>query len=212
MIVSKSALWLTLTSILCLSCCTALAGKGNTGPVWKEIGGSITIQCKTTMKDSISMSLRWGLHEQVEILSAAKSTSNVTIKEDLKHRVKAKKNYPTLDIVIRNLTVEDTGAYWCLYKKLDSIDYSLKQEKGDGSVLLVVKGAALSCEDKDSSEKPPSTLVLMSVLTAGIVLLITFVLLFIWIIFKIKAIRGSPKPRRVNTNDVYEDMRGTIRR
>ncbi|XP_071390625.1 T-cell immunoreceptor with Ig and ITIM domains [Centroberyx affinis] len=202
-----SALWLRLITFLSLAC-TALSGPVSSGPVWKDIGGFITIQCTTTLQDQDALSLQRGLGEEEQILYFDKGSEKFTMKKELKPRVETKVQFPKMDIVIKNLTVEDTGAYWCVYK-----DVQMTGTKGTGSVLLVVQDAAQQKKNCDEKESPLSnTLVLVCVLITGLVLVCVFVVFFIWIFLKIKALRTTTKPRQATTNDVYEDMRATLRR
>ncbi|XP_078140963.1 uncharacterized protein LOC144539508 [Centroberyx gerrardi] len=207
-----SALWLRLITFLSLAC-TALSGPVSSGPVWRDIGGFITIQCTTSLQNQKALSLQRGLGEEDQILYFYKDTEKFTIKRELKPRVETKVQFPKMDIVIKNLTVEDTGAYWCVYGRPNDNDGKMTPTKGVGSVLLVVQGAEQQKKNCGEKESPLSnTLVLVCVLITGLVLVCVFIVFFIWIFLKIKALRTTTKPRQATTNDVYEDMRATLRR
>ncbi|XP_040919445.1 uncharacterized protein LOC121199056 [Toxotes jaculatrix] len=206
--VSMSAVWLKLVSILCLSC-TALSGPEGTGVVWKKVGEAITIQCRPSQGNPEYLSLKKGLSEEVVIYMVKDSDAIVT---GFKGRIQQNGAFPNMDFLIRNLTSEDTGPYWCVYKTFDVVSSKLKAEKGNGSVLLVVteeRGA--SADTSTDCETPHKNLVLVSVVISAAVLLGFIIGTFIWL-FKTKTLRISGKPRHTATNDVYEDMRSTLRR
>lgn len=121
-------------------------------------------------------------------------------------------NFPNLDFLLKNLTSDDTGVYWCLYKEFDAKSGTTAVIEGQGSVLLVVtdptgevdKSTAHDCD------QPNKELVLTSVVISSAVLLTIIMALFLLVIRKVKSRLSADKPRPLN--DVYEDMRGTIRR
>uniref|UniRef100_A0A3Q3J466 Immunoglobulin V-set domain-containing protein n=1 Tax=Monopterus albus TaxID=43700 RepID=A0A3Q3J466_MONAL len=62
------------------------------------------------------------------------------ISDKIKDRVQLNGAFPNVDILIKNLTVEDTGPYWCSYVEMGGKSSDLLNVKSKGSVLLVVKG------------------------------------------------------------------------
>lgn len=102
--------------------------------MWKELGESITIQCRATFPQQNLLSLKRGLQRK-EILTA--DLNGNTASTELKERVKVFGVFPSLDLTFTNLTMEDTGPYWCEYTKYDT---AMESKDGDGAVLLVVKG------------------------------------------------------------------------
>ncbi|KAM4598573.1 uncharacterized protein ACJ7VT_022037 isoform 2-T2 [Polymixia lowei] len=192
-----SALWLMLITFLPLSC-TAVSGQGNGKRVWKTAGGNITIQCRSEYQEYLVM--HWGLEEEeVDILFVEGTKPPKSIAPRFKQRLETNGNFPNLDITIRNLTLDDTGAFWCKYKKM--VGSNLATTKGNGSILLVVK----QCVGTDSN-----FVVIVCALICGAILLVILIISIVWIIPKIKASHTvNVKPQR---NDVYEDMRATLRR
>ncbi|TKS91867.1 hypothetical protein D9C73_025933 [Collichthys lucidus] len=212
-----SAAWLKLITILCLFS-TALSDPESGGVVWRDVGGSVTIQCRNTASAQERLSLEKGL-SQDEILNKDRDSKKITIAKAFRDRLQLDGEFPSLNIFIRNLTTDDMGPYWCVYKKYDNASRQIKTEKGKGSVLLVVRDQERMAVIGDASEKTkqcePSdkNLVLLSVVISAAILLGIIIGFLIWIVLKTKAsrsTRSTVKPRNP-TNDVYEDMRGTRR-
>ncbi|XP_027140565.1 uncharacterized protein LOC104929808 [Larimichthys crocea] len=214
-----SAAWLKLITILCLFS-TALSGPESGGVVWTDVGGSVTIQCRDTA-DKESLSLEKGLSQE-EILNKDRDSEKITIAKGFRDRLQLDGEFPNLNIFIRNLTTDDMGPYWCVYKKYDTTASQIKTVKGKGSVLLVVRDQERMAVIGDASEKTKQcdssdkNLVLLSVVISAAILLGIIIGFLIWIVLKTKALRSTRSTRstvkpRNTTNDVYEDMRGTLR-
>lgn len=108
---------------------------------WKDLGGLITIHCKSPFSKDVSLNIKKGLHK-ADVFSTDKTQWMVTT--ELKPRLTFDiGDFPNVDITIKNLSVEDTGPYWCLYSTIYSRE--LVELEGNGSVLLVVKGEAIMC-------------------------------------------------------------------
>lgn len=212
-----SAVWLKIVTFLCLSS-TALSETGG-GVVWKDKGGTITIQCKSPNTDQDNLSVRRGLTDD-EILFKEKNSDKITISKEFEGRLQINGGILKMDILIKNLTSNDTGPYWCRYSKFNEQTRKSIKTEGQGSVLLVVKEAAPVCpcstaptDATKTSECDPARkdLVMVSILISAAVLLGIITGVSIWII-KTKTMPRPGKPTRISNNDVYEDMRGTIRR
>ncbi|XP_070778969.1 T-cell antigen CD7-like [Enoplosus armatus] len=200
-----SAVWLKFITILCLSC-EALSDPGSSGVVWRDFGGTVTIQCRSPEPNQEFLSLKMGLSEENTVLYKDRNSDKTTIATEFTGRLQLNGEFPNVDILIKNLTSNDTGPYWCEYKRFDQKFSKVVIKKGEGSVLLVVKDTAQQCEPSNKN------LILVPVAISAAVLVIIFIIFLILIIHKTKALRTTVKPRRVITNDVYEDMRGTLRR
>lgn len=103
--------------------------------VWRELGESVTIRCRADGLKPDMLSLKRGLRRSD--VFARSNQSRPTISTEMKNRLEHKGVFPSLDLVIFNLTVEDTGPYWCEYVTFDE---NMKHQDGNGTVLLVVKG------------------------------------------------------------------------
>ncbi|KAK2893920.1 uncharacterized protein [Channa argus] len=203
-----SALWLKLTTLLCLLF-TALSAPENSGVIKKHLGEYITIQCKCSETDQTSLQLRKGLNKEVQVLYHDGKTQKDTIAKEFQTRLQVHAEFPKVDILIKNLTSDDTGPYFCLYEKYDTVSPDMKMTEGSGSVLLVVEGD----RQKEISGCNPQKdmLVMVSVVISAAVLIFIIMGVLFWII-KNKTTKSTKKPRSQATNDVYEDMRGTLRR
>ncbi|XP_034047011.1 uncharacterized protein LOC117528487 [Thalassophryne amazonica] len=198
--------WLRLMSIASVSC-LAMNGPGSSSVTWKDVGESITIQCRLLEPDPVFLDLQRGLGME-SIFFLAKPPS------EPQHRLQSTSlqsdvhNFPSVDVLITNLTYKDMGPYWCVYKKMKN--GVLKELKGNGSVILVVRDTVQRCGAPEN-EPVSNTLVMVSFVISATLLLGIIAAIFIFII-KGKVQGTAVKPRRAANNDVYEDMRGTIRR
>ncbi|XP_026181010.1 uncharacterized protein LOC113141041 [Mastacembelus armatus] len=205
-IVSMSAVWTKLLAILCLFC-KALSTRERTGVTWVDVGGTVTVQCRTSLDRVEYLNLKRGLNEE-DVFFLEDRSSKTVIANDFNNRLQSNGKFPNVDILIKNLTSTDTGPYWCVYNMFDEIKTISKKEKGNGSILLIVRDADAS-QDCNSSK---DNLVLVSVMISAAVLVGIIIGILIWLIFKTKTLRGTKRTIRAANNDVYEDMRGTIRR
>ncbi|KAG8007027.1 hypothetical protein GBF38_023146 [Nibea albiflora] len=201
-----SAARIQLITILCLFS-TALSGPESGGVVWKDPGGSITIQCTATTKDHEHLSLEKGLTPSDQILYKDKDSNQEVKATGFKDRLQLHGQFHNLSIYIKNLTAADTGLYWCIYSMYNPKAGQVQKEC-KASLLLVVRESPRHCDPSDKN------LVLLSVVISAAILLGIIIGFLIWIVLKTKAMRSArstAKPRRTAANDVYEDMRGTMR-
>ncbi|XP_071329940.1 uncharacterized protein [Trachinotus anak] len=217
-----SAAWIKLTTVLCLIC-TAQSDPESSKVVWKNFGEAITIQCRTSQNAEEFLSLSKGLNEEVQIIYKEKSSGKDNIASEFTSRLQLNGAFPNVDILIKNLTSADTGPYWCVYKRFNKESAEFMTTKGNGSVLLVVTAPSSANADEEAASSPSSAdakqacetthlnLVLACVVVSAAVLLIFILIALVWIFIKTKKLRSTAKPRPVATNDVYEDMRGTLR-
>ncbi|XP_078126487.1 uncharacterized protein LOC144530691 [Sander vitreus] len=205
------AVWLKLITLLTIVSSPARSGLVSSEVVWRELGKAVTIQCRPSKPDQEYLSLKKGLSEEHEVLYKEGNPEKNTIHKEFMGRLQLNGVFPNVDILIKNLTSDDTGPYWCVYKKFDLVSSKNLEMKGTGSVLLVVTGGP----QQDSACDPQENSLFLVIVVICVALLLGIIISFlIWFIFKIKTTkkRTKKKPRHVTTNDVYEDMRGTIRR
>lgn len=112
----------------------------SSGVVWKDVGGQVTIQCKSSEPEQEYLTLKKGLNEEFQVLYKDKNSGKNTIAAQFTGRLQLNGVMPNVDIFITNLTSNDTGPYWCVYKRFDPASHDTKIMKGTGSVLLVVTG------------------------------------------------------------------------
>ncbi|XP_005925548.1 uncharacterized protein LOC102304363 isoform X3 [Haplochromis burtoni] len=193
--------------ILCLYGTARTAADGYE-VIRKKVGQQVTIQCRSASNQEM-LYLKRGLNEEEDIFCLTLQKS--TINQKFTDRLQFHGPFPNVDILLKNLTLDDTGPYWCVYKV--SSNYELKTSRGNGSVLLVVteSGPAPSPRPVCTGQSQ-GDLVLVSVVICAAVLIVVLTVFLIWIIIKTKPLRSTVKKRQVPVNDVYEDMRGTIRR
>lgn len=105
--------------------------------VQKTIGDSVTISCRIDVKDpQDSLNIKRGLDQTDDVFST--DGKDFIITKEFKSRLESHiQDFPSVDITINNLTIEDRGTYWCIYtktgmKRVDSY--------GRGSMHLVVSG------------------------------------------------------------------------
>ena len=116
-----------------------------TGSVlWRDRGGAVTIQCSTSL-DIDSLYLKKGLKEKYDVLFEDGNSGKQTIATEFLGRLQSHGRVPNKSILIKNLTSGDTDTYWCIYTKFDTKSGRMVDEKGTGSVLLVVRGEPYQC-------------------------------------------------------------------
>ncbi|XP_062264961.1 uncharacterized protein si:rp71-81e14.2 isoform X2 [Platichthys flesus] len=199
-----SAVGLKLVTLLCFSC-TALSDPERSRVVWKKAGETTTIECRTSDIVPDFLDLCRGFCENDKVLHM--TSTKVSPLPALRDRVHVNGVYPNVDISIENLTSADTAPYWCVYKKVVG---TIIKEKSGGSVYLVVEDRGGSADGKQACETDQQLVV--TVVISAVVLFGFMLGFFLWITLKTKTFRPSEKPRRVPNNEVYEDMRSTIRR
>lgn len=105
--------------------------------VWKDLGESINITCRTPVPQQSLLSLKRGLQRN-DVLSTSKfNLDRTTISTEVKNRLQFSGVFPNLTLVISNLTMEDAGPYWCEYSEVG--ETTVTKYIG-GAVLLVVRG------------------------------------------------------------------------
>ncbi|XP_062339260.1 uncharacterized protein LOC134037756 isoform X2 [Osmerus eperlanus] len=187
---------------------TALAGKGENRLVRLKEGESFTISCNPSIKPQESLILRARLDKnETQVLNLDLNTKTFTTIPVLKHRLSYTENGDSYNllITISNLTVEDTKIYWCEYSLFDR--GNILMTDGGESVLLVVD-ATDQCDATKASSL--STYLLFGL--ASIFCTLLLIGLIVYICPKKKARRAKKRVSPTRTNDVYEDMRATIRR
>lgn len=115
--------------------------------VFRDVGGNVTIQCRTSAQHMTNLEVKRGLLDQEDVFSADKEDNIISdnftdrLKSDISH-------FPNVDIVLSRLTVQDTAVYRCEYV---TVGQKLERENGYGSVLLVVKSEPVIGEASGSS-------------------------------------------------------------
>ncbi|XP_032442527.1 uncharacterized protein LOC116735046 [Xiphophorus hellerii] len=124
--------WTRIFTILCLCCAAEMKGV-----VWKKVGQSLTIQCRTESdQDFLNLKMETA-NEETDMVGIDKATEKRIVLQGMTERVQTYGAFPNVDIIIKNLNGNDTGSYWCLYSRT-SETFNQQVTKGDGSVLLFV--------------------------------------------------------------------------
>ncbi|XP_026181654.1 uncharacterized protein LOC113141450 isoform X2 [Mastacembelus armatus] len=171
-----SAVWTKLLAILCLFC-KALSTRERTGETWVDVGGTVTVQCRTSLDRVEYLNLKRGLNEE-DVFFLEDRSSKTVIANDFNNRLQSNGKFPNVDILIKNLTSTDTGPYWCVYNMFDEIKTISKKEKGNGSILLIVRDASQVCNPSKDN------LVLVLVMISAALLVSIIVGILIGFIFK----------------------------
>lgn len=100
----------------------------------------MTIQCRADNEDIESLAVKMGISESDVFFVHKMNQGSPTIRTSFQGRLEHTMNFPNVDILITDLSLNDTGPYWCLYQKHNQIKRQTETLKGKGSVLLVVLG------------------------------------------------------------------------
>ncbi|KAL0993094.1 hypothetical protein UPYG_G00103150 [Umbra pygmaea] len=167
--------------------------------VQKQKGDKVIFHCLASNSEMETLGLYMRLTTVVQVFNLYNSTNmtTITLNERFKSRLTFRNEINKRIFTIGNLTIEDSGVYWC--------EYSGHKKKNieQGAILLFVNGE--EC-DQSRGLGMPMSLILVSAVTAGSVLLLSLLILFIWVIPRLKAWRATMRPAPVKTNDVYEQM------
>ncbi|XP_029545125.1 uncharacterized protein LOC115147187 [Salmo trutta] len=187
--------------------------------LWVKTGEKFTMKCSTTLKDQDGMYLYVGLDRDREVLYYYQRDSKLTPRRPYWDRVKTEGPVDQLTITVSNLTIEDTGVYWCVYTKFNGTTYENYINQGRGSNLVVVKDDALQlpcptaiavtltpfhpANEKSCPSGAENIIIITSILTT----LMCAVILFAWVAPWVKRCcnQGGYTPQAF-PDSVYEDM------
>ncbi|XP_035262633.1 uncharacterized protein si:rp71-81e14.2 [Anguilla anguilla] len=199
------------TSVHCLfllvfaSCSTwSTAVKSKEPFQWLNSGDSLTMQCSTTETDYEGVYLIQGLNEDEEIFFLFGRNKKLTPGKGYESRLQTKGELNNLQVTLANMTVDDSGVYWCKYRRMDNKTGRTERFGGDGSSMVVVNGRP--CPEVEEKVLP-SNLVIVSAISAGSVFLLCLTLLLIWLVPRMKKSMGRRHGHARRSDSVYEDMR-----
>ncbi|XP_064810853.1 uncharacterized protein LOC135526415 isoform X2 [Oncorhynchus masou masou] len=188
--------------------------------LWVKTGEKFTMKCSTTLKDQDGMYLYVGLNRDREVLYYYQRDSKLTPRKRYWDRVKTEGPVDQLTITISNLTIEDTGVYWCVYTTFNEATCENDINQGRGSTLVVVNDDALQLPYPtatavtltpfhSATEKPcPSGMEsIIIIITSILTTLICVVIFLVWVapLVKRRCNQGGYTPQ-VFPDSVYEDM------
>ncbi|XP_070965877.1 uncharacterized protein [Oncorhynchus clarkii lewisi] len=192
--------------------------------LWVNTGEKFTMKCSTTLKDQEGMYLYVGLDRDREVLYYYQRDSKLTPRKRYWDRVKTEGPVDQLTITISNLTIEDTGVYWCVYTKFNEATYENDINQGRGSTLVVVNGRydalQLPCSTATAvtltpfhpvNEKPcPSgveSIIIIIIITSILTTLICAIIFLVWVAPLVKrCCNQGGYTAQVFPDSVYEDM------
>lgn len=131
--------WLMACTLAGFDSCFFCVHSAQSGVMWRKAEEAVKIQCQCSVKGVRSFVLFKDLNEEVKVVNRHMESRKNTIALTFKDRLKITADNSSVDIEIKNLTVDDTGVYMCMFKRLNPKN-DLEQVKGNGSVLLVVTG------------------------------------------------------------------------
>ncbi|XP_072538918.1 tyrosine-protein phosphatase non-receptor type substrate 1-like [Salminus brasiliensis] len=167
-----------------------------------SVGQTATIHCKPPSMSQDGVYMYKQLFKQEEVAYFYKD-GTFTPKGRFLARLDTNRVIENFAVSIINVTVWDTGAFYCVFNKEDT------NSPGMQKTLLVVSGKQKDCsEDKKNSEASTLLLIIMCVAAAFLMLLITVILLLAIPKIKHCCEHGQFTPPHQSGDGVYEEMRG----
>ncbi|MEQ2305134.1 hypothetical protein AMECASPLE_034462 [Ameca splendens] len=160
-----SVAWLKVSTILCFFCTAEMKKE-----VFRESGQSVKIQCRIHTDQDFFI-LKLGLNEETDIAVIDKASRKTTFLQEMTGRIQTNGEFPSVDIVIKWLNLNDSGPYWCMYSKIDD-SYKQLFTEGNGSIILVVSGSGLdTTTEAPKCDKPNLNVAVVYVHIAALALL-----------------------------------------
>ncbi|XP_024252287.1 uncharacterized protein LOC112230288 [Oncorhynchus tshawytscha] len=185
--------------------------------LWVKTGEKFTMKCSTTLKDQEGMYLYVGLDRDREVLYYHQSDSKLTLRKGYWDRVKTEGPVDQLTITVSNLTIEDTGVYWCVYTNVNKSTFNHFIIQGKGSTLVVVnddvlqlpcpKATAVTLTPFHPANEKPCPSGVVNIIIISILTILLCVIFLIWVAPLVKRCckQGGSTPQ-VIPESVYEDM------
>ncbi|XP_062403655.1 uncharacterized protein LOC134094222 [Sardina pilchardus] len=206
--------------LLVCFCVCFLTGLSADKVEWKQVGEHVEIACSTRLQNQGGMYLYHTYHKTREVFYLTPGMK-CTPKLPFGNRIKVRGLFANLHATVSNLTVNDTGVFWCQYVRFDKAkQYPSESNNNPTQQLLVVDGLEKECPTTapvtEASEEPiqMSTLLLVSAITACSLFLLVLIILLICV-KRCCAESGKFKPRPQSdsglpahrSDSVYEQMR-----
>nr|XP_015212229.1 PREDICTED: uncharacterized protein LOC107078544 isoform X4 [Lepisosteus oculatus] len=204
-----------LTAFLILPVWTldpAISSTATQRPPYTEArpGESVSFSCSVSVLDLDGLYVRRKFTQEGEVLFVNKD-GILTVKPGYTDRLITTGKLEDVKVTFRALTEGDSGVYVCEYFALDMGTGSMKKHEASGTLLLV-RGERLQQQqqpcDKDEALKLTPTLMLITAMSAGSVLLLCVMGFIIWQWPRLKKFFAKQRSQSRRQNDtVYEDMR-----
>ncbi|XP_029480230.2 uncharacterized protein LOC115103538 isoform X2 [Oncorhynchus nerka] len=195
--------WCLLSIVFSLSTSTT----ATEAILWVKTGEKFTMKCSTTLKDQDGMYLYVGLDRDREVLFYHQRDSKLTLRKGYWDRVKTEGPVDQLTITVSNLTIEDTGVYWCVYTNVNKSTFNNFIIQGKGSTLVVVNATAVTLTPFHPANEKPCPSGVVNIIIISILTILLCVIFLIWVAPLVKRCRnqGGSTPQ-VIPDSVYEDM------
>ncbi|XP_062403666.1 uncharacterized protein si:rp71-81e14.2 [Sardina pilchardus] len=204
--------------LLVCFCVCFLTGLSADKVEWKQVGEHVEIACSTRLQNQGGMYLYHTYHKTREVFylnPGMKCTPRLPFDK----RIRVTGSFTNVHATVSNLTVNDTGVFWCRYLRFDGAKES-RSESNNNPTLLVVNGLEKECPTTapvtEASEEPiqMSTLLVVSAITACSLFLLVLIILLICV-RRCCGENGKFKPRPPpgvglpahRSDSVYEQMR-----
>ncbi|KAL7825801.1 hypothetical protein SRHO_G00335390 [Serrasalmus rhombeus] len=174
-----------------------------------RVGETVTVNCTSPHMPQDGVYMYQQLDTDKKTVTYLYKDGTFTPREPFKNRLETNKKLDTFAVSILNLSISDTGVYWCVFNKedknYDSIEKTLL-------VVSVCESCATGKENCPNEEKKKenTTLALIIVCVGASFLMMFATIILLWLIPKMKRCceHGNFAPPRCAVDGVYEDMRG----
>ncbi|XP_063050469.1 uncharacterized protein si:rp71-81e14.2 [Engraulis encrasicolus] len=156
---------------------------------WKREGEKVDIPCSAGRSDSPNAMYLYKTYDQQQEVTYLNGKFGSSPRKPFGGRIQIVGDFTKLTATITNLTIDDTGVYWCQY--LNIIGPKTNKLNTDGHVLVVVSGQEICPTpappgtpgtvktSQTSSEVPMSTMLVVCAITIGSLVLLVLIILII---------------------------------
>ncbi|XP_076150249.1 uncharacterized protein LOC143134059 [Alosa pseudoharengus] len=204
--------------LLVCFCVCFLTGLSADKVEWRQVGEHIEMECSTDLQNQGGMYLYHTYHTTREVFYLTPGMK-CSPRLPFGNRIKVAGSFAKMHARVSNLTVNDTGVFWCQYLRFDKSN-PYPSESNNNPTLLVVDGVEKECPTNGPvtmlSEEPiqMSTLLVVSAITACSLFLLVLIILLICV-KRCCSENGNYKPRPQSgvglpahrSDSVYEQMR-----
>ncbi|XP_076871529.1 uncharacterized protein LOC143521912 isoform X1 [Brachyhypopomus gauderio] len=172
--------------LLCVCLLKASSTEWMTLFVSVPVGDTVTIQCRPRHEphhDGVYVKTFLFKEEDVSYFF---HKGDFTPESPYTGRLNSNKNISNFILYINNVTMKDSGIYWCAFNKEDKVSLSMER------YLLVVSGKESQCPGGQGSSV--ATLIIVCVVTASSMVLLIITIILVW---------GIPKVKRCCKNGNY---------
>ncbi|XP_076871531.1 uncharacterized protein LOC143521913 [Brachyhypopomus gauderio] len=151
-----------------------------------SVGDTVTIQCRPRHKPHYDIVYVKTFLPEEKNVSYFNHERDFAPEPPYTGRLNSNKNMSNFILYINNVTMKDSGVYWCTFNKEDKVTLSMER------YLLVVSGKEAQCPGGKGSSF--ETLIIVCVVTASSMVLLIITIILVW---------GIPKVKRCCENGNY---------